>query len=125
MDDHSQDEAATKLALKLRNLLRRRALEKLYRPRPAPTVFPLRERFTNLYPFVASTVGEDAPVTYLEFGVFRGASIKRMSHLFRHPEARFIGFDSFEGLATLSRRSSRDRRCWCISMPTFIPRRCF
>ena len=38
------------------------------------------------------------PLTYLEFGVFQGWSIKTIAEKFRHPEARFFGFDCFEGL---------------------------
>ena len=84
--------------LRLRIALRKRAIETIYAPRPAPVTFPIRQRFNNLYPYIAETIGEGVPLTYLEFGVWRGASIKRMSQLFTSPEARFVGFDSFEGL---------------------------
>jgi hypothetical protein len=40
----------------------------------------------------------EIPVTYLEFGVFRGDSLRRWASLLKHPAARFHGFDSFEGL---------------------------
>jgi len=91
-------ERAPDAALRLRNALRKRAIEAIYTPRPAPVRFPLRQRFDNLYPFVAETIGAETPLTYLEFGVWRGASIKRMSQLFTSPETRLVGFDSFEGL---------------------------
>jgi hypothetical protein len=35
---------------------------------------------------------------YLEFGVFEGETIRRWTRGVAHPEARFHGFDSFEGL---------------------------
>jgi hypothetical protein len=38
------------------------------------------------------------PVTYLEFGVFDGTSMRRWSKLLQNPETTFSGFDSFEGL---------------------------
>ena len=83
---------------RLFNLLRGRALKAVYQPRPAPVKFPIGARRFNLYPFVAKTIGEDAPVTYLEFGVYRGKTIRRMPELFTNPDARFVGFDSFKGL---------------------------
>ncbi len=39
-----------------------------------------------------------AQVLYLEFGVHRGESMRLWSTLLRHPQARLVGFDSFEGL---------------------------
>jgi len=38
------------------------------------------------------------PITLLEFGVFEGYSIEFFAKLNKHPESRFYGFDSFEGL---------------------------
>lgn len=91
-------EAAPPRTIVLRNALRKRALETLYEPRPAPRSWPVGARFDTLYPFVGETLGQDSELTYLEFGVWRGASIKRMAQIFTNPASRFIGFDSFEGL---------------------------
>jgi len=40
----------------------------------------------------------DKRVLYLEFGVFKGASMRYWSNVLKHPEAMLYGFDSFEGL---------------------------
>jgi hypothetical protein len=37
-------------------------------------------------------------VLYLEFGVYRGASMRYWSNALKHPKAQLHGFDSFEGL---------------------------
>jgi len=55
----------------------------------------LPSRF-DLYALVAKQIKE--PVVYLEFGVFQGEAIREWTRLLRHPETRFHGFDSFEGL---------------------------
>ena len=41
---------------------------------------------------------QDKRVLYLEFGVFRGRTIRYWSGRLKHPEATLHGFDSFEGL---------------------------
>jgi len=51
-----------------------------------------------LYRYIASVVAEREPLLYLEFGVYRGASIQAWSRLLTNPGSRFIGFDSFEGM---------------------------
>lgn len=38
------------------------------------------------------------PTLWLEFGVWKGDSMRYFATLDKHPESRFIGFDSFEGL---------------------------
>ena len=43
-------------------------------------------------------VGPDHEVLYLEFGVFEGYSIRYFSERLTHPNSKFVGFDSFEGL---------------------------
>src|SRR5208282_5915912 len=42
--------------------------------------------------------GGNKPVDFFEFGVFQGRSMAFWSALNAHPESRFFGFDSFEGL---------------------------
>jgi hypothetical protein len=51
----------------------------------------------ELYDFARAQLG-DLPITYLEFGVRHGRSMSRIMSRFTHPDARFYGFDSFEGL---------------------------
>jgi O-methyltransferase len=51
-----------------------------------------------LYRRAADLVGRDKPVTYLEYGVAEGSSFREMVREFSHPDALFMGYDSFEGL---------------------------
>lgn len=77
-------------------LARRRlkqALAAIYDPPPA-VLLPDRDALCD---HVRATLG-DVPLTYLEFGVKGGRSFKRIAERFAHADARFIGFDSFEGL---------------------------
>jgi hypothetical protein len=52
----------------------------------------------KLYSFIYRHVLKSVPVDYLEFGVFQGESMRAWLSLSPHPESRFHGFDSFEGL---------------------------
>ena len=72
------------------------AIACIYSPRPAPHVVSLRSR-DLLYDFAARTIG-NTPVRYLEFGVAGGKSMRLMTERFAHPDARFFGFDCFEGI---------------------------
>lgn len=69
-----------------------------------------RER---LYAHVVDTVIGQRPISFLEFGVYQGASLRAWTQLNTAAQSEFIGFDSFEGLpeawvnvrATLARGS--------------------
>lgn len=43
-------------------------------------------------------VPPDTPIDFLEFGVFQGQSMRAWLDINKHPDSRFFGFDSFEGL---------------------------
>lgn len=58
---------------------------------------PMADRYA-LYRHVLDTVLGPGPIDYLEFGVFRGDSILWWAREQHHPDSRFFGFDSFEGL---------------------------
>jgi hypothetical protein len=52
-----------------------------------------------LYESVIEQEGLDrGPINYLEFGVYRGASLRWWLTRISHPESRFVGFDTFTGL---------------------------
>lgn len=51
-----------------------------------------------LYQYLKTEHLGDAPIDYLEFGVWKGTTLIHWSGQNTHPESRFYGFDSFEGL---------------------------
>lgn len=53
---------------------------------------------SEMHGYVHDTHVSGGAVDYLEFGVFRGDSIRQWISLNHHSESRFFGFDSFEGL---------------------------
>jgi len=57
----------------------------------------LLKRRRDLIARVVSLIG-DAEVLYMEFGVYRGESIRQWSQLLKNSTSRLHGFDSFEGL---------------------------
>ncbi len=52
----------------------------------------------DLYSYVNEHVLKGSAIAYLEFGVFKGETIKKWAKLNSDPDSRFWGFDSFEGL---------------------------
>jgi hypothetical protein len=52
---------------------------------------------TTLFDVVGAEIGEKE-VTYLEFGVWKGDSVRHWAGLLKHPNSVLHGFDSFEGL---------------------------
>jgi len=65
-----------------------------YEKSSSVAMFPNR---VELYAAVNSRTG-NASITYLEFGVWNGASLKDWTIINTSPDSRFYGFDSFEGL---------------------------
>ena len=55
------------------------------------------DRTRELFDLIIQQVA-DQDVLYLEFGVFRGDSMRYWSRRLRNPHAKLHGFDSFEGL---------------------------
>lgn len=55
------------------------------------------ESRNKLYQHINSVINNTA-ITYCEFGVFKGASIKYWSKLNTNKASQFIGFDTFSGL---------------------------
>lgn len=51
----------------------------------------------QLYTYLIDQIG-DQEITYLEFGVYRGDSMRYWTHKHRNPRSQFFGFDTFEGL---------------------------
>jgi hypothetical protein len=71
------------------------AFQQWLKNNPPHVCFKTRiEMFQHLNDDVIS----NQPVTYLEFGVFKGESILQWASLNTHHDSRFFGFDSFEGL---------------------------
>lgn len=58
---------------------------------------PKHAKRDELHAAVSERLG-NVPIHYLEFGVWKGESIKGWTKLNTHPDSRFFGFDSFEGL---------------------------
>jgi len=56
-----------------------------------------RNRY-DLYADIQSKILAEHAIDYLEFGVRYGDSLFKWSTLNTHPNSRFIGFDSFEGI---------------------------
>jgi hypothetical protein len=89
-------ESVLKHAEKMKRLRLHEAIADIYLPRPAAHELE-QGAVMELHDFAAETIG-DVPMVYMEFGVAGGKSIRRMVERFTHPDARFFGFDSFEGI---------------------------
>jgi O-methyltransferase len=62
--------------------------------KPFPS-FP--DRYQLYHQIQAQVLGAE-PIDYLEFGVSRGDSILKWADINSHPDSRFVGFDTFDGL---------------------------
>jgi len=61
------------------------------------TTYKVKNRM-SLYKYLSENIICGGPIDYLEFGVFRGDSIRAWADLNINRDSRFFGFDSFEGL---------------------------
>ena len=52
----------------------------------------------DLWKHAIGIIGPERRITYVEFGVHRGHSIRYFAGHNRHSQSEFIGLDSFEGL---------------------------
>ena len=52
----------------------------------------------DLFDYLAFEHIQDAPIDYLEFGVYKGDTLRKWCALSTRPESRFWGFDCFTGL---------------------------
>lgn len=73
-----------------------RILKKLFFHEVNPKLF--FESKLELYKFVINKLGRENKVLFLEFGVFKGESMKYFINNFINKKNKFFGFDSFEGL---------------------------
>jgi len=59
---------------------------------------PVLENRSALYRYIQTSIVGNAAIDLLEFGVYKGDSLKEWCELNQYPESRFFGFDSFQGL---------------------------
>ena len=52
----------------------------------------------EMYDYINKDFVSSTPLSYLEFGVFQGASIRYWTDINKNKESEFIGFDTFTGL---------------------------
>jgi len=52
----------------------------------------------DFYKHINDSVLGDRPIDFLEFGVYKGDSLRKWTQINSAPESRFFGFDSFTGL---------------------------
>ena len=65
--------------------------------RSHPTAHAFADRFA-MYDHLNSGPLAQGPIDYLEFGVWKGDTVRAWADRNRDPGSRFFGFDSFEGL---------------------------
>jgi len=59
---------------------------------------PYFESRLELYEYITRIIGYNLPISYLEFGVYKGESLLHWMKLNANEQSEFVGFDSFEGL---------------------------
>jgi O-methyltransferase len=60
--------------------------------------YPIFDERTEMYDFINKEILSSCAILYLEFGVFKGESIKYFANINSNSDSIFIGFDTFTGL---------------------------
>lgn len=60
--------------------------------------YPIFNERTELYNYINREIILNKAILYLEFGVYKGATIKYFANINADPNSKFIGFDTFTGL---------------------------
>ncbi len=60
--------------------------------------YPMFDSRLEMYDYIVNEIVCGKPIQYLEFGVYKGDSIRYLSSISTHPDSRFVGFDTFTGL---------------------------
>lgn len=68
-----------------------------WRKRHAKNCPTFKDRY-ELYTYINTEILRNGRIDYLEFGVYKGTSIKYWSQINTHDYSRFWGFDTFTGL---------------------------
>jgi len=82
-------------AASVSRIRRSQAFDQLFYAKPSLTAFDDK---WDLHDYAADHIGVSTRVTYLEFGVASGDSLRRAAARFTNPRTSLIGFDSFFGL---------------------------
>ena len=61
--------------------------------------YPVFHHRNELFDYISREIVSNSPIQYLEFGVWKGQSIKYFAKTNTHTDSRFIGFDTFTGLS--------------------------
>ena len=76
----------------------------------------------QLYSHLAEKSIGALPIDYLEFGVWKGESLKFWSEINLHPDSRFWGFDTFTGLPEDWQNVFNTRKAGFFSVEGDLPR---
>jgi len=83
---------------------------------------PVSDAGSDVYAGVVRSEDLTGPIAYLEFGMYEGESMRRWLSANRHPDSRFVGFDSFEGLPEAWRTYQKGH--FATAVPQFDDPRC-
>jgi O-methyltransferase len=81
---------------RLRALVNRPKLETWHRSHSEK--YPVYENRNQMYDYINNDIIGNRRIQYLEFGVYKGASINYFSSINSDPASVFVGFDTFEGI---------------------------